>query len=91
LPETTGSRGSSYIGSRASGAGCTRILAIEDGRALAHSGSHVDGDAAASPLIEHHVEEEKEMFKLAEKLGPERLAELADEMESAFAGEIARR
>ena len=36
-------------------------------------------------LVEHHVEEEeKEMFKLAEKLGSERLAELGDEMQSAL-------
>jgi hypothetical protein len=36
-------------------------------------------------LIEHHVEEEeKEMFKLAEKLGSERLAELGDEMQDAM-------
>jgi hypothetical protein len=35
-------------------------------------------------LIEHHVEEEeREMFKIAEKLGTERLAELGDEMHSA--------
>ncbi|HEY8514582.1 MAG TPA: hemerythrin domain-containing protein [Candidatus Binatia bacterium] len=37
-------------------------------------------------LIEHHVEEEeKEVFKLAEKLGAERLAELAEEMEAEAA------
>lgn len=43
-------------------------------------------------LIEHHVEEEeKEMFKLAEKLGAERLAELGDEMQVAFEGEVGRR
>jgi hypothetical protein len=36
-------------------------------------------------LIEHHVEEEeKEMFKIAEKLGADRLAELGEEMEAAF-------
>jgi len=35
-------------------------------------------------LIEHHVEEEEsEMFKVARKLGTERLAELGSEMESA--------
>jgi hemerythrin-like domain-containing protein len=34
-------------------------------------------------LIEHHVEEEEEeMFKLAQKLGAERLTELAREMEA---------
>ena len=36
-------------------------------------------------LIEHHVEEEeKEMFKVAEKLGAERLTELGAEMKAAF-------
>lgn len=36
-------------------------------------------------LVEHHVEEEEtEMFKLAEKLGSERLAELGEEMQSAL-------
>lgn len=36
-------------------------------------------------LIEHHVEEEeKEMFKIAEKLGAERLTDLGAEMEAAF-------
>ena len=36
-----------------------------------------------SELIEHHVEEEeKEMFKAAEKLGSERLSELGSEMEA---------
>jgi hypothetical protein len=36
-----------------------------------------------SELIEHHVEEEEtEMFKSAEKLGKERLAELGDEMKT---------
>ena len=36
-------------------------------------------------LIEHHVEEEEsEIFKLADKLGAERLDELGDELESAF-------
>jgi hypothetical protein len=36
-------------------------------------------------LIEHHVEEEEsETFKLADKLGAERLTELGDEMEAAF-------
>jgi len=40
-----------------------------------------------SELIEHHVEEEeKEMFKLARKLGTERLDELGDRM-AAAAGE----
>jgi hypothetical protein len=39
-----------------------------------------------SELIEHHVEEEeKEMFKLAKKLGKEELAELGEQM-SARAG-----
>ena len=38
-----------------------------------------------SELIDHHVEEEeKELFKVAEKLGAERLAELGEEMEEAF-------
>ena len=38
-----------------------------------------------SELIEHHVEEEEtEMFKVAEKLGAERLAELGGEMEAAM-------
>ncbi|MEW6271947.1 MAG: hemerythrin domain-containing protein [Thermodesulfobacteriota bacterium] len=42
-------------------------------------------------LIEHHVEEEeKEMFKLAEKLGRERLAELGEQLEEAFAGQVAK-
>ena len=42
-------------------------------------------------LIEHHVEEEeKEMFKLAEKLGTERLAELGDEMQDALGNEGSR-
>jgi hemerythrin superfamily protein len=36
-----------------------------------------------SELIEHHVEEEEEeMFKVAQKLGAERLTELAREMEA---------
>jgi hypothetical protein len=36
-------------------------------------------------LIDHHVEEEEtEMFKIAEKLGAERLAELGAEMKAAF-------
>jgi len=36
-------------------------------------------------LIEHHVEEEeKELFKVAEKLGAERLTDLGAEMEAAF-------
>jgi len=36
-------------------------------------------------LIEHHVEEEEsEMFKVAEKLGAERLAELCEELQQAF-------
>jgi hypothetical protein len=40
-----------------------------------------------SELIEHHVEEEEtEMFKLAQKLGDERLDELGDRM-AAAAGE----
>jgi hemerythrin-like domain-containing protein len=35
-------------------------------------------------LIQHHVEEEEEeMFKIAEKLGAERLAEIGSEMASA--------
>ena len=43
-------------------------------------------------LIEHHVEEEeKEMFKIAEKLGAERLQELGSEMEEAFAPEPAKK
>jgi hemerythrin-like domain-containing protein len=43
-------------------------------------------------LIEHHVEEEeKEMFKAAEKLGAERLQELGSEMEEAFAPEPAKK
>jgi hemerythrin-like domain-containing protein len=38
-------------------------------------------------LIEHHVEEEEgEMFKIAEKLGADRLSTLADEMTSAANG-----
>ena len=38
-------------------------------------------------LIEHHVEEEEgEMFKIAEKLGADRLATLGDEMASATNG-----
>jgi hemerythrin-like domain-containing protein len=38
-----------------------------------------------SELIEHHVEEEEtEIFKVAEKLGAERLAELGSEMEAAI-------
>ncbi len=38
-------------------------------------------------LIEHHVEEEEhEMFKIAEKLAAERLAELGDEMASPTNG-----
>jgi hypothetical protein len=37
-------------------------------------------------LIEHHLEEEeKEMFKVAEKLGTERLSELAEQMEAEAA------
>jgi hypothetical protein len=40
-------------------------------------------------LIEHHVEEEeKEMFKIAEKLGVERLAELGSEMASAADSDV---
>ena len=43
-------------------------------------------------LIEHHVEEEeKEMFKVAEKLGAERLAELGAQMDEAFEPEPAKR
>jgi hemerythrin-like domain-containing protein len=42
-------------------------------------------------LIEHHVEEEeKEMFKVAEKLGDERLRALGAEMESASDNEPQR-
>jgi hemerythrin superfamily protein len=38
-----------------------------------------------SELVEHHVvEEEKEMFKLAQKLGPEELQELGEQMEERF-------
>jgi hypothetical protein len=38
-----------------------------------------------SELIEHHVEEEeKEMFKLAQKLGRTELAELGEQMEERF-------
>ena len=38
-------------------------------------------------LIEHHVEEEeKDMFKLADKLGKGRLVELGEEMESRADG-----
>lgn len=38
-------------------------------------------------LIDHHVEEEeKEMFKIADKLGAERLTELAEEMEARATG-----
>jgi iron-sulfur cluster repair protein YtfE (RIC family) len=38
-----------------------------------------------SELIEHHVEEEEtEMFKVAEKLGAERLADLGSEMQAAM-------
>lgn len=41
-------------------------------------------------LIEHHVEEEeKEMFKSAERLGNERLEQLAEEMQQAPSGETA--
>jgi len=40
-----------------------------------------------SELVEHHVEEEEsEMFKIAEKLGADRLSTLADEMTSAANG-----
>jgi len=43
-------------------------------------------------LIEHHVEEEeKELFKLAEKLGAERLAELGEEMKAAFESQVGKR
>jgi hemerythrin-like domain-containing protein len=39
-------------------------------------------------LIDHHVdEEEKEMFKVAERLGADRLAELGAEMEARAAGD----
>jgi len=42
-------------------------------------------------LIEHHVEEEeKDLFKLAEKLGAERLIELGEEMKDAFEVEVAK-
>jgi iron-sulfur cluster repair protein YtfE (RIC family) len=42
-----------------------------------------------SELIDHHVEEEEEeMFKVAEKLGMERLNELGAEMEAAFNTEL---
>lgn len=38
-------------------------------------------------LIEHHVkEEEKEMFKIAEKLGEQRLTELAEQMQDLADG-----
>jgi hemerythrin-like domain-containing protein len=38
-----------------------------------------------SELVEHHVEEEeKEMFKLAQKLGREELEELGEQMEERF-------
>jgi hemerythrin superfamily protein len=38
-----------------------------------------------SELVEHHVEEEeKEMFKLAQKLGKEELEELGEQMEERF-------
>ncbi len=38
-----------------------------------------------SELVEHHVEEEeKEMFKLAQKLGKDELAELGEQMEERF-------
>jgi hypothetical protein len=38
-----------------------------------------------SELIEHHVEEEeKEMFKLAQKLGKDELAVLGEQMEERF-------
>jgi hemerythrin-like domain-containing protein len=38
-----------------------------------------------SELVEHHVEEEeKEMFKLAQKLGKDELEELGDQMEERF-------
>jgi hypothetical protein len=38
-----------------------------------------------SELVEHHVEEEeKEMFKLAQKLGKDELSELAEQMEERF-------
>ena len=42
-------------------------------------------------LIEHHVEEEeKELFKVAEKLGAERLAELGEAMKAAFERAVAK-
>ena len=42
-----------------------------------------------SELIDHHVEEEEEeMFKVAEKLGAERLNALGAEMEEAFNAEL---
>lgn len=38
-----------------------------------------------SELVDHHVEEEeKEMFKLAQKLGKDALAELGEQMEERF-------
>jgi hypothetical protein len=45
-----------------------------------------------SELIEHHVEEEeKEMFKLAQKIGKEELADLAERMQSRFEELIGQR
>lgn len=42
-------------------------------------------------LIEHHVEEEEEeMFKVAGKLGDDRLAELAEEMQGAMGADGTR-
>lgn len=44
-----------------------------------------------SELIEHHVEEEeKEMFKLAERLGKEELEDLAEEMQARMGAGQAR-
>jgi hemerythrin superfamily protein len=44
-----------------------------------------------SELVEHHVEEEeKEMFKLAQKLGREELEELGEQMEERFEAVRAR-
>jgi len=44
-----------------------------------------------SELIEHHVEEEeKEMFKLAERLGKDELEDLAEEMQARMGQRAAR-
>jgi hypothetical protein len=44
-----------------------------------------------SELVEHHVEEEeKEMFKLAERLGKEELQDLGEQMESRAGEAMAR-